>query len=261
MPAPLHLLGDERLARMASEGDRRAFDVLFARHRRAIERCAAPIVRNDHDAQDVLQTTALKALTGLPSRSAGAPLRAWLLRIASNEAISVLRRRRARPSEELAERVPDASGTPEERALARDDLRHLLHDIEHLTERQRRALLLRQMCGMDYEEVGGLLRTSPLAARQSVFAARRALRDHATGRRAAALLPAWPLAVVNAVRMALTSAGAESGGAPVAKALAVAATAAVGVGGATVVEHKPQRAVVAAAGVTRVVAPAAEVAP
>src|SRR5436305_6733681 len=126
--APLQLLGDERLAQMAVAGDRRAFDVVFERHRRGLERCARSIVGHEHDAQDALQSTALKAFVGLPTRGAGAPLRPWLYRIATNESITVLRRRRARPSEELGELLPDITGGPEELLIVREDLRLLLED-------------------------------------------------------------------------------------------------------------------------------------
>src|ERR1700750_632369 len=130
--APLQLLGDERLAQMAATGDRRAFDVLFQRHRRGLERSARSIVGNEHDAQDVLQSTALKAFVGLGGRSPDAPLRSWLYRIATNESITVLRRRRARPAEELGDLVADAGGGPEELLLLREDLRHLLDDPQHI---------------------------------------------------------------------------------------------------------------------------------
>src|SRR5215468_3606857 len=103
--APLQLLGDERLAQLAATGDRRAFDVLFERHRRGLERSARSIVGNEHDAQDVLQSTALKAFVNLGGRSSDAPPRSWLYRIATNEAITVLRRRRARPADELGDLV------------------------------------------------------------------------------------------------------------------------------------------------------------
>ena len=73
--APLQLMGDERLAQMAVRGDRRAFDVLFERHRRGLQHCARSIVGNEHDAQDALQTAALKAFVGLAGRISGAPLR------------------------------------------------------------------------------------------------------------------------------------------------------------------------------------------
>jgi len=180
--APLQLFGDERLAQMAAAGDRRAFDVLFERHRRGLERAARSIVGNDHDAQDVLQSAALKAFVGLGARNPGAPPRPWLYRIASNEAITVLRRRRARPSEELGELVADATGGPEELLILREDLRDLLDDLEHISERQRAALLMRQALGLDYDEIGRRLDTSALAARQCVFSARRALRRSADGR-------------------------------------------------------------------------------
>ena len=124
--APLQLLGDERLAQMAAAGDRRAFEVLFERHRRGLQRSARSIVGNEHDAQDALQSAALKAFVGLGRRSSDAPLRPWLYRITSNEAITVLRRRRARPADELGDFVPDAAGGPEDLLILREDLRHLL---------------------------------------------------------------------------------------------------------------------------------------
>jgi RNA polymerase sigma factor (sigma-70 family) len=182
--APLQLLGDERLAQMAAAGDRRAFDVLFQRHRRGLERCARSIVGNEHDAQDVLQTAALKAFVGLRGRSPQAPLRSWLYRIATNEAITALRRRRARPAEELGDLVADVTRGPEELLLLREDLRHLLDDLEHISERQRSALLMRQSLGLEYDEIGRRMQTSALAARQCVFSARRALRRSADGREA-----------------------------------------------------------------------------
>ena len=182
--APLQLLGDERLAQMAATGDRRAFDVLFERHRRGLERSARSIVGNEHDAQDVLQSTALKAFVNVGGRNADAPLRSWLYRIATNEAITVLRRRRARPAEELGDLVADVTGGPEELLLLREDLRHLLDDLEHISERQRSALLMRQALGLDYDEIARRLQTSALAARQCVFSARRALRRSADGREA-----------------------------------------------------------------------------
>ena len=182
--APLQLLRDERLAQLAATGDRRAFDVLFERHRRGLERSARSIVGNEHDAQDVLQSTALKAFVNLGGRSSDAPPRSWLYRIATNEAITVLRRRRARPADELGDLVADATGGPEEVLLLREDLRHLLEDLEHIGERQRSALLMRQALGLDYDEIGRRLQTSALAARQCVFSARRALRRSADGREA-----------------------------------------------------------------------------
>ena len=101
---PLRLLADERLARLAAAGSDRAFAVLYERHHQALYRYCRAIVRHEDDARDVLQTTMARALAALARGVPDAPMRPWLFRIAHNEAISVLRRRR--PAVEL-EQAPD----------------------------------------------------------------------------------------------------------------------------------------------------------
>ncbi len=179
---PRHLLRDEPLARLAADGDGPAFDVLFGRHRTQLLRCSRSIVRNEHDAQDVVQSTALKALAGLPRRRDGVPFRPWLFRIAYNEAISVLRTRRARPAEALERTVAHPAPGPAQHALDRAELRALIDDLGQLTDGQRTALLLRQLNGFSYEEIADVLHTTPLAARRSVSTARGNLAAFAHGR-------------------------------------------------------------------------------
>ncbi len=181
-PLPRHLLRDEPLARLAAAGDRSAFEVLFARYRSALLRCSRSIVRNDHDAEDVVQSTALKALAGLGRRRDGVPFRPWLFRIAYNEAITVLRGRRARPASELELTVAHTDPGPAQQTLARAELRALIDDLAQLTEGQRTALLLRQFNGASYDEIARVLRTTPIAARRSVSTARGNLAAFAEGR-------------------------------------------------------------------------------
>jgi RNA polymerase sigma factor (sigma-70 family) len=181
-PLPRHLLRDEPLARLAADGDGPAFDVLFGRYRTQLLRCSRAIVRHDHDAQDVVQSTALKALAGLPRRRDGVPFRPWLFRIAYNEAISVLRTRRARPAAELERTVAHPAPGPAQHALQRAELRALIDDLDQLTDGQRTALLLRQLNGFSYEEIADVLQTTPLAARRSVSTARGNLAAFAHGR-------------------------------------------------------------------------------
>src|SRR5947207_668913 len=91
----LRVFGDDRLVRLlVAGGSERAFATLYERHHRALYRYCRSIVRDEHDAQDVLQTTMARALASLRKGPPDAPLRAWLFRIAHNEAISLLRARR-----------------------------------------------------------------------------------------------------------------------------------------------------------------------
>src|SRR5437764_8155482 len=100
MPARFAGLGDERLARLAGAGHERAFAVVYERHHQALYRYCRSILRNDADAQDALQSTFAAAFAALGRGRPDAPIRPWLFRIAHNEAVSALRRRR--PTSDLS---------------------------------------------------------------------------------------------------------------------------------------------------------------
>ena len=183
--AVLRLLPDEPLARLAAGGSEPAFDVLYARHAAGLTASCRRILRNAEDARDALQNTMLKAWAALDRRG-DAPLRLWLHRIAHNESVSLLRRRR--PSAELPE---SAAAITDVHAVAADraELAATIGDIGDLTPRQREALLMRTLGDSSYDDIAATLQTSPAAARQSVTSARRALRRR---RLAGALpVPAW----------------------------------------------------------------------
>src|SRR5947209_17501715 len=91
---PLAGLGDELLARRATAGSQRAFATLYERYHQRLYRYCRSILRNDADAQDALQSTFAGALAAIQRGQRNAPVRPWLFRIAHNEAISLLRRRR-----------------------------------------------------------------------------------------------------------------------------------------------------------------------
>src|SRR2546423_2372191 len=94
VPVPLTVLGDERLAKLVTEGNERAFAALYARYHQPLYRYCHSMVRHDADAQDALQSTFTAALSALRREQRDAPLRPWLFRIAHNESISLVRRRR-----------------------------------------------------------------------------------------------------------------------------------------------------------------------
>jgi RNA polymerase sigma factor (sigma-70 family) len=88
------LLSDPRLARQASDGDQRAFEAIYRRCHQDIYRFCISILGRPEDAQDALQNTMLKALRALPGERREIKLKPWLYRIAHNESIDLLRRRR-----------------------------------------------------------------------------------------------------------------------------------------------------------------------
>jgi RNA polymerase sigma factor (sigma-70 family) len=180
MQAPMLALTDEALVAKTRAGSDAAFAELYVRHQGAVHARCKSVLRDDDDAADATQNAMLSALRSL--RTNGTPVhpRAWLLSIAHNEAISLLRR--VRPTEPIdPDHGPDVVGA-DERLAERERLRQLVADLNALPERQRTALLLREASGLSYRRIATILGTTTGAARQSVHQARRSLRKQRVGR-------------------------------------------------------------------------------
>jgi RNA polymerase sigma factor (sigma-70 family) len=170
---------DERLALRAAGGDRRAFEEIYRRYHQALYRFCLAMVGNPQDAQDTLQNTMVKVLRGLPGEKRTIKLKPWLFRIARNESIETLRRRR--DNSELESQQGAVTGVIET-AETRERLRMLLADLEQLPERQRSALVLRELSGLDFEQIGATFGTSAAVVRQTLYEARLSLRQLEAGR-------------------------------------------------------------------------------
>jgi RNA polymerase sigma factor (sigma-70 family) len=155
------------------------FAALYERHHQALYRYCRSIVRHEEDAQDALQSTMTRAYAALQEKPHDFDLRPWLFRIAHNESVSILRRRR--PTQELDAELA-ALGGVDERAELQETLRIFRQDLADLPERQRSALVLRELNGLRPAEIAALLETTPGAVKQSLLEARRALATCNEGR-------------------------------------------------------------------------------
>jgi RNA polymerase sigma factor (sigma-70 family) len=174
------LLSDERLTRRAVGGDERAFGAIFRRYHQPLYRFCLAIVGNPEDAQDALQNTMAKVLRALPGEERQIDLKPWLYRIAHNESIDLLRRRRE-TAELDVEQVAPGYGLSEDVAT-RERLRGLIADLRELPDRQREVLIMRELSGFDFEEIGVALETTAAVIRQTLYEARLSLRQMEEGR-------------------------------------------------------------------------------
>jgi RNA polymerase sigma factor (sigma-70 family) len=175
----LSALPDERLAKLAAQGSASAFAAIYKRHHQEIYRYCQSLIGNEQDARDALQETMIKAMRALAGEPREIALRPWLFRIAHNESVSLMRRRRpAAPLDSVGE-MPSHGGDADE---AREQVRELFDDLSHLTPRQRGALVMRELNGLGYEEIAATMTISPAAAKQTVYEARQALLEVAKGR-------------------------------------------------------------------------------
>ncbi len=170
---------DAHLARRASAGDDDAFEKLYVRYQPRLEAYCRSIVRHDEDARDAVQSAMTKALVAL-RRDHPSNVQGWLFRIAHNEAISLLRRRR--PTTELADVLHDDRLGPAGDLLLREELRATLEGVRALPGHLQHPLLLRELAGLSYGQVADVVGGTPAAARKAVFDARTALSADRAGR-------------------------------------------------------------------------------
>src|SRR4051812_44931981 len=148
---PVRRMTDDQLAAAAAAGDQRAFGLIFERYQQPLYRYCASIVRDPELAADALQNTMIAAMRGLEGEERAIALKPWLYRIAHNQSISLIRRRRDDEPLEEAALVTAAAGVD---SATRARLEELFADLRELPDQQRSALMLRELSGLEYEEVG-----------------------------------------------------------------------------------------------------------
>ena len=171
---------DAFLARRAAAGDDDAFEKLYARYQPRLQAYCRSIVRHDEDARDAVQNAMTKALVALRRQDGTTNVGGWLFRIAHNEAISLLRRRR--PTAELPDVMQDRQLGPAADFLLREELRATLAGVRALPPNLQHPLLLRELAGLSYGQVAEVVGGTPAAARKAVFDARTALSADRAGR-------------------------------------------------------------------------------
>jgi RNA polymerase sigma factor (sigma-70 family) len=167
---------DRRLVSLVRNGYETAFEEIVRRYGKPLGRYAAAIVPS-HRAEDVTQDAFSKALLALRDTDKEIELRPWLYRIVRNTALNDLRDQPA-PTAPLYE-IIDGVETPPEAAERREEIAELLRRLRALPDPQRAAIVMRELEGLSHEEIAAALGLSGGAARQTIYRARRALRDGA----------------------------------------------------------------------------------
>jgi RNA polymerase sigma factor (sigma-70 family) len=178
--AALRLRRAPELRSQAARTDPAVLAAIYERHHQALYRYCRSILHDDEDARDALQSTMAKALAALRDEQRDFELRPWLFRIAHNEAISRLRQRREVVDLDALDRV--GTDSLAQTLEDRERLALLRADLRDLPERQRMALVLRELSGLSHEEIAGVLDSSARAVKQTIFEARAGLQECAEGR-------------------------------------------------------------------------------
>jgi RNA polymerase sigma-70 factor (ECF subfamily) len=179
------------LVSQAREGDDRAFAELVRRYEGKIFRLAQHITQNREDAEDVLQETFLKAYEHLDQFQGQSKFYTWIVRIAVNQALMKLRRRKTDKSVSLDEGIDTGEDTvtreiaawgedPEQR-FSREELGELLDAaIQSLAPPYRSVFVLRDIDELSTEETADALGLSVPAVKSRLLRARLQLREKLT---------------------------------------------------------------------------------
>jgi len=175
---------DVTVVSRARTGDPDAFRLLVERHSQPIFRVAYRMTGNEHDADDVVQETVLRAYRQIDKFEERANFGTWVHRIAVNCALDLLRSRGRLDRHyggdpEEAEMSGAASSDPQQdRLLLSAELREqVAAAMERLSGNERTAFVLRHFEGMPVEEIGKTLGIQVNAAKHTIFRAVRKLRQ------------------------------------------------------------------------------------
>jgi RNA polymerase sigma-70 factor (ECF subfamily) len=170
----------EALVAPAQAGDRGALERLLRLQQPAIHAVCRRITGSDADALDATQEALIAVVRGLPRFDGRSRVSTWTYRIATNAALDELRRRRRRPVP--IDQGPAAVG-PARQSVGRDHAEVVVAQevidgaLAGLTPEFRAAVVLRDLCGLDYAQVAEVLEVPPGTVRSRIARGRAQLAD------------------------------------------------------------------------------------
>ncbi|MGA2030928.1 MAG: sigma-70 family RNA polymerase sigma factor [Thermoguttaceae bacterium] len=187
---------NRELARRAQRGDFTAFEALVALYEHRIYNLAMRIVGQRQEAEEVVQQTFLSVIEHLEEFREESQFSTWLMRIATNHALALLRKRNRRRTVPLLQSRPDADDDPrrtppaefiaqgpkgpEQIAAQRETRRLLARALDELDEKYRLVFLLRDVEGLSTAETAQALRISTSNVKVRLLRARLMLRERLT---------------------------------------------------------------------------------
>ncbi|MGQ9523313.1 MAG: RNA polymerase sigma factor [Armatimonadota bacterium] len=168
----------------AKRGDTRAFSALLELYREKVTRLAFNLTGSYEDAEDVAQEAFVKAYEAIGRYDVSRPFAPWLYRIALNQCLDYLRRRKCRPQqvtfpEDTAplDTKAGVSESPEDALVRKEAEADLLAAVHELPETYRVALVLRYLDDLSYAQIAEVLNTSVANVQMRISRARQRLRE------------------------------------------------------------------------------------
>ena len=179
---------DRQLVARAQRGDKQAFELLVEKYQRKLARLLSRFIRDPAEVEDVTQEAFIKAYRALPAFRGDSAFYTWLYRIGINTAKNYLMAmgRRAPTSTEVeaeeaegfeeGEQLRDIN-TPESVLLSNEIAQTVNSTIEKLPEELRKAIQMRELEGMSYEDIAQAMDCPIGTVRSRIFRAREAIAE------------------------------------------------------------------------------------
>ncbi len=179
---------DRQLVARAQRGDKQAFSLLVEKYQRKLARLLSRFIRDPAEVEDVTQEAFIKAYRALPAFRGDSAFYTWLYRIGINTAKNYLMAlgRRAPTSTEVeaeeaegfeeGEQLRDIN-TPESLLLSNEIAETVNSTIEKLPEELRKAIQMREIEGMSYEDIAQAMDCPIGTVRSRIFRAREAIAE------------------------------------------------------------------------------------
>lgn len=178
---------DAALVAQAQQGDMVAFEVLVVKYQRRVAAAVRRFVLDDRITEELTQEAFLSVFVALPGFRPEGDFAAWLFTIARNAARSYLRSAQNRQDDRpvpLPEQVGDddrfgRAPSPEEETMARQLFERIDAEVAALPEVQRKALLMREIDGMDYQAIAAALQQPVNTVKSHIYRARETIANRA----------------------------------------------------------------------------------
>jgi len=178
---------DRELIQQALQGNQSAYESLLKRYKDLVYSVMYKMVRNPQEAEDLTQEAFMKAFNALASFNEEFAFSTWLMKIATNNCIDLLRRRKLKTmsidepvqykDEKVKIELPDREATPEKKILTSERAQIINEAIESLPPRYKHVIVLRHKEEKSYEEIADILNLPLGTVKARIFRAREMLNQ------------------------------------------------------------------------------------
>lgn len=177
-------VSEKKIIEKVLGGDANAFEELVLRYEKTVYNLALRMVGDRDDAFDMTQEAFIKAYGSLSSFRGDSKFSVWIYRITTNVCLDFLRSKSRKQQvsltvsdddEDAQLDIPDPKADPEQQLIKKISMQSVEEGLKTLPDKQRQILVMRELCGMSYAEIGKALSLEEGTVKSRIFRARKRL--------------------------------------------------------------------------------------